>query len=108
MVILRKMLQVPIKTSFFFNYLRTKIKPDIDPQGQCTPSGVACYQSLVTEYQCLPSCTGIYADINEEPMKEDQKESIQKMQEEYIAYKNSFGGLIPFQFFDEIGGRNGE
>ena len=102
------MLQVPIKTSFFFIYLRTKIKQDIDPQEQCTPSGVACYQSLVTEYQCLPSCTGIYADINEELMKEDQRESIQKMQEEYIAFKNSFGGLIPFKIIYELGGRNGE
>ena len=77
-------------------------------QDRCTPSGVACYQSLATKYQCLPSCMGIYADINKEPMEEDQRDSIMKMQEEYLDYKNSFGELIPYKFVYKTGGVFGE
>ena len=85
--------------SFLFN---------VAPQDRCTPSGVACYQSLATEYQCLPSCTGIYADIKEELMEEDQRESIRKMQEEYLDYKNLFGELRPYKFVNKFGSVFGE
>ena len=80
----------------------------ISAQDRCTPSGVSCYQSLVTEYQCLPSCTGIYADIKEEPMEEGQRESIMNMQEHYMAYKNSFGRLSPYRFVYKVAGKYGE
>ena len=51
---------------------------------------------------------GIYADINKEPMEEDQRDSIMKMQEEYLDYKNSFGELIPYKFVYKTGGVFGE
>ena len=41
-------------------------------------------------------------------MAEDQRESIMKMQKEYLEYKNSFGGLIPNRFLYKLLGTYGE
>ena len=47
---------------------------------------------------CLPTCSGLYADVNEGSIDIDDGKYTELMQKEYLDYKASFGELIPFLY----------
>ena len=67
------------------------------PQSFCSPAGTECSTNLATNDSCLPTCTGLYADITEDEIKtQDGRKHIELLQKEYYDYKDSFGAFVPF------------
>ena len=62
----------------------------------CNPAGMECYNNMTVAYSCLPTCTGLYADINEGSIDIHGGKFTELMKKEYLNYKASFGELIPF------------
>ena len=63
----------------------------------CSPAGTECYHNLATNYSCLPSCIGLYADITGGGIENDIfREHREVMQKEYQHHKDSYGPYIPF------------
>ena len=55
-----------------------------------------CYNNLPMNYSCLPTCTGLYADVNPRSGSQYKPTYMDLMEKEYNEYKATYGEYIPF------------